>query len=283
MALQNSRLGLFESTVALQLAARGPGTYTQQFLVEGNSIISSLFIETADPGATVKVNWYDTTVGSDVGERFDLGSHPLYTGPIGPITDRQVIARVHNKPVVEIIVTGGNVTFGIYVTIVSAFATAGDAALVSDNQTVQLGADKGTPQAIYDPVAGKWYFAQGTGGVQSVKVLGAVSTTPVVTSAVLSGTDSPDFGDSVDLISYTAVGSIMVGKILVGGDSDGEFSVYIRGTLWGKIRNSWGQRQVPLDLGIVELSPGDTFRIAVENTAQSGTMATYEAFAYYGS
>lgn len=116
-------LDQFETRELFTLETRVPGTYLAKMMIRGNSLLSSVFIKAIDPGATLQVNYYDTSTGSDdLFERYDLQCHPLLAGPNVGETSRILVTRIHNKPQTEIIVTGGNVEFGIYITVVSDFA-----------------------------------------------------------------------------------------------------------------------------------------------------------------
>lgn len=137
-----------------KLETLGPGTHIKTLEIRGNAILSSLYVKSIDVGATIKVNYFQTTSGTvPDGERFDLNSHALIstTG-----TDQIAVTRIHNKPVVEVIITGGTVEFGLYLTVNDELATDIDAALVSDGQVANLANDKGIPIACYDEATGEW-------------------------------------------------------------------------------------------------------------------------------
>lgn len=185
MAVETTvNLDQFETQTALELLARGAGTYRAKMMVRGNSLLSSVYIKSASPGATLKVNYFDTTSGDEsTGERFDLTSHALLTDANVGQTHRIVVSRLHNKPQIEAIVTSGTVEFGVYVTAVADFPVSFDGASVaiegpvtvtgtvalSDSKlnasTVELGTDKGLPVLTYDPSDGKFYLLRSTGGV----------------------------------------------------------------------------------------------------------------------
>ncbi len=136
------------------LETLGPGTYTKTLEIRGNAILSSVYINSIDVGASVEVKYFQTTTGTPAGgERYDLNSHaPLTTTG----TDQIAVTRVHNKPVIEVTVAGGNVEFGVYLTVNDELATDIDAALVSDGQTANLANDKGIPIACYNETTGLW-------------------------------------------------------------------------------------------------------------------------------
>jgi hypothetical protein len=170
------RLTLFESRALIPIQTFTPEVYTKRMLSEGNSLLSSLFIVAMDPGASVKASYWDTGVGSDAGERYELGGHPLLTSPTAPSDDRQLITKLHNKPNLELIVTGGNVTLGVYITVVQSFASDLDSALKRDEQIVDLNRDKGIPIVTYDDAAGQFFFLKSINGNLPIAI--AESGTP---------------------------------------------------------------------------------------------------------
>jgi hypothetical protein len=182
-----TKLGLFETLPIVPLQTFNPGTYTQKLLTEGNSLLSSLFVKTMDVGATVQVNYYDYGVGADDGERFNLTSHTLITSPTVPSPDRILVTRLHNKPVIEVVVSNGNAELGVYLTVVASFASDLDSALVKDAQDANLLVNKGIPIVTYDSNAGKFYILRSDAGVipvafseagDSVHLSTSVPTTP---------------------------------------------------------------------------------------------------------
>jgi hypothetical protein len=115
-------LDQFETSELLEFATRSDGTYKAQMMIRGNSILSSVFVKSVSPGATLKVNYFDTTSGTEqLSERFDLNGHALITDADVGKTFRIVVSRIHNKPIIEAVVTGGTIEFGVYVTVVSDF------------------------------------------------------------------------------------------------------------------------------------------------------------------
>jgi hypothetical protein len=168
--MSNFRIGLYESKVIVPIQEFTPGTYTFQFgMPAGNSILSTVFVQDLDIGATVKVNYHDSGPGDGtlLGERVDLEGHPLIAAGT-PRSDRRIVARLANKPKAEIIVTGGNTTLGLHIAVVADFPNE---PLILDGQTVLIESDKGSPIAIYDEAANKWNLWRGAGGVPEVSGL----------------------------------------------------------------------------------------------------------------
>lgn len=195
MAETTVNLDQFETKAVFELESRAASTYLRQLMIRGNALLSSVYIKSASAGATLKVNYFDTTSGdTNTGERYDLLSHSLLTDANVGDTVRLLIPRIHNKPQVEAIVTG-TVEFGLYVTVVADFPVDLQGAL--DGQTADLLADDGLPISVYDPSDGKFYLLRGPGGYIATdpegpgdgKVLqatSAISVGPEVT--ILTGT-----------------------------------------------------------------------------------------------
>lgn len=142
----NVTLREYDTNTLLKLESRGASTYQAKMSTKTNSLLSSVFVKSIDAAATLAVNYYDTTTGTEAdNERYDLANHELVTVADAGKTKRLTVTRIHNKPIVEAIVTGGNVEFGLYVTGVSSFASDLDAALVKDGQVADLANDKGMP------------------------------------------------------------------------------------------------------------------------------------------
>ena len=163
----------FESYRVLDVEARSAGTYYPgESHIQGNSVLSSVFVKAIDPGVTLKVNYFDTTAGTfeTDGERFDLDSHDLIDDSITvPYTNRLTVTRIHNKPQIEYIITGaGTVTFGLYFTVVSSFATDLDSALIREGDTFVPTDSRAIPMACLDEDAGTLHFLRCEGGALSV-------------------------------------------------------------------------------------------------------------------
>ena len=127
------QLDAFQSDAWLKLEARGPGTYIQIGEVMAGAVLSSVFVESMDAGASLKVNYFDATTGAAVGERFDLKSHDLITAPG---SNRIMVVRHHNRLGCEAIVTGGNVKFSVYGTALPAADISEALSVNSDGETV---------------------------------------------------------------------------------------------------------------------------------------------------
>lgn len=105
------QLDPFKSDSWFKKENRAPGIYFQVGEITAGSILSTVFVEHIDAGATLKVNYFDTTTGASVGERFDLASHDLITAAG---TYRINVGGHHNRVVCEAIVVGGSANFSVY-------------------------------------------------------------------------------------------------------------------------------------------------------------------------
>jgi hypothetical protein len=178
----NFRIGLYEAKVIVPIQEFAPGTYTFQFgMPAGNSILSTVFVQDLDGGASVKVNYHDSGPGDGTqpGERVDLDGHPLIsTGT--PRSDRRIIARLANKPKAEVIVSGGNATLGLHIAVVADFPQEPN---LLDGQTAELNNDKGAPVMVLGS-DDKWYAWRGDNGVAKVEIVQSPDDLPVLSSVV---------------------------------------------------------------------------------------------------
>lgn len=180
------QLKLYETRDILRMQSIAPGTYTVPFHSEGNSLLSTLFIKSMDPGSTIKVNYWDNGAGNGdlPGERVDLESHPLINAVDAPLSDRITVTALHNKPRFEIIVSGGNVEASLYITVVATFAANINASLKFQEQMADLSKDKGLIVAGYDANQNKIIFLPIENG--AVKVSGSISVGSMTNGKIYS-------------------------------------------------------------------------------------------------
>lgn len=163
-------LGEFETKALLDLETRTAGTYLVKMMTRGNSLLSSVFVKSIDPGASVTVNYFQTTSGTEFdSERFDLNSHGTLSGAIAGKTFQIVVPDIHNKPQCEVIVAGGNVEFGVYATLVGYTVQPG---VYLDGQDADVLADGGIPIVVYDDASGKFFLLRSVAGHLSVDIDG---------------------------------------------------------------------------------------------------------------
>lgn len=166
------RLNLYDSLAILPVQILAPGKTLIAVAPFANSLLSTVWVKSLDPGASVLVNWLD--YGMEAfdpslfpGERIDLTNHKLIT--TSDYSDRIIVTKIHNKALAEIVVTGGNAEVGIFVTCVSSFpmeAPYKDATLFSP--TIHTA----NANVILDTTDGKLYFARGPAGAQDVNITG---------------------------------------------------------------------------------------------------------------
>lgn len=152
----------FETQTLFPLREVGPGTYYVPLQIEGNSILSSLLVTAVSPDASISVNYFQTTTGDESFERSPLVNHVTKTSGSAQ-ADTIIVARVHLKPVCEIIISGGTVTFGLMVTMVSAFASDIESSLFKDGYMV-MGTERGIPLMTIDDVSGQMKFMRSKAG-----------------------------------------------------------------------------------------------------------------------
>jgi len=149
------RLQTAQTRDLLPLAIRSAGTYNVDLLIEGNSLLSTVYVKSIS--GTVLVNYHESTTGRDFGERKEIANHPVISAENTLNPSRITVTPFHNSPQVEVIVTG-TAEFSVYGTVVNSFATDLDAALVFDGSTFVIDDNKAIPIACYDQDSGKLFF-----------------------------------------------------------------------------------------------------------------------------
>jgi len=165
------RIGLYEAKTIVPIDIFPAGTY--EFWIgqpAGNSLLSTLFVQDLDVGATVKVNYFDSGPGGGqgTGERIDLEGHTLIT--TAPKSERRIITRISNKPKIEIVVTGGEAILGVHIAVVSDFPQE---PALKDGDIADLEVNKAAPVMILGS-DGKWYAWRGDNGIGQVEIVGSV-------------------------------------------------------------------------------------------------------------
>ena len=118
MSQQLIRLQPYEPYAAIPLATRGVGTYSQKLWAEGSGLLSTLFVQSVDPGASVKVTYYDVSLGDEYGEQMLLSRHDTITTNLQ--SHKIMVTRFHSKPYMVAEVVGGSATFGVFVSLSEA-------------------------------------------------------------------------------------------------------------------------------------------------------------------
>lgn len=103
-----------ETTAILELQSRPVGTTYQTVIADGNALVSTLYVDQMDPGATCLVTFEDVGMSEKPQDVVALGSHEIMTA-VG--VSKTSLTRFHNRPRVKAVVAGGNVTFGLWMTL----------------------------------------------------------------------------------------------------------------------------------------------------------------------
>lgn len=186
MAIQQIRLDPFDTqSVALPSIPLSPGTHTFQIQTRANYILSSLFLVSVS--GSVEVNWYQTTTGALGVERQPLATHGVIPSgdPAIGTTGTISVTSIHNKPVVEIIVSGGPCEIGLYITGLPGVGSKIDRALIENGDDASSGLHYGLITAGLDYVANQFRYI-------AIDPSGAVLTSSAAQDAgvVLSGEDT---------------------------------------------------------------------------------------------
>ena len=147
------KLSEFESRDILPLGTRGIGVYEQRLSIQGNGLLSTVYVETISAGASVLVQYFDRTTGIDNGEYLPLQNHPSLTS-IG--SSKISVTGFHDKPTVRATVSGGSVRFGLYGTVKNLSEL--DANMASQDQQANLTQSKGLLVGGYDSTEGKFQY-----------------------------------------------------------------------------------------------------------------------------
>jgi hypothetical protein len=127
---QTIKLKPYEAITALPLQNRTAGTYSQNLWAEGQALLSTVFVQSIDVGATVTVTYYDRSLGDDLGEEMLIGRHDVLSS--GMQSNKKLFTRFHNKPFIRAVVSGGSATFGIYISIVDASSNIQESIITPD-------------------------------------------------------------------------------------------------------------------------------------------------------
>jgi hypothetical protein len=283
------RLTEFQTTELMKLQSRGVDTYITPLLIEGNSILSSIYVKSMDVGASIIARYYDYTTGvSTATERYFLIDHPTILpamlDPTYGLTDRKTVTRIHNKPVLEVQVIGGNVEFGVYATVVTSFASDLDSALQFDGEIADLTRDKGMPIVTLDDTSGEFNIVRSTNGRMQVDVPGGIQTVDTTINKRLYSQDLAAVpAASATVITYT----VPVGKkfyFLSGYGSsncDCEWRVFIDGNAYLTRRNYHTKPDVELTLqSPIILVAGQILTVDTMNRSVWGSNSEIETFIY---
>lgn len=263
------RLALYETSAVVPVQVFAPATHTIKLHAEGNSLLSTVYVKSLDPGASVLVKYWDfgPGEGENPGERIELAEHALIN--TANTSDRLTVSALHNKPRIEIIVAGGNAEVGVYVSVVSTFASDLDSALKKHLQNANLLTDKGLVGMGYDATSGKFYFLPIEGG--ALKVTGDMSIEEAGEKFAIEST-SGQVASANSQINITAIETVPSGKVwrlhkLQGfARCFGFFEIYVDGFKLSGVR---------LNSGPASENPRHEFRPYRELTAGQTVVVKY--------
>jgi len=109
------RLRPNETVAVKELSATPAGTYYNQLWAEGNAIVSTVFVESLDPGASIMVTFEDVGLSESSADKVWLGGHEILNN--ANAISKTSITRFHNKPRIKTVISGGSVTYGQWVTL----------------------------------------------------------------------------------------------------------------------------------------------------------------------
>lgn len=272
MAEDILRFSQYESKAIVPLGTRSAGVYEQKMAVAGNSLLSSVFVEYADVGASVLVEYYDSSTGSDAGEEYFLAAHDPMSSAVS--TTRILVSNLHDKPIVRCTVTGGNVRFGVYASVVLTSASDIDNALQRENEQTNLVLDKGMPVMVYDEINGVWRFARGEGGIQDVRVVGNIQIGEPGEALFVDSSDTTTPGSEQSLMTYTvpALKTMNLLSVQIVCRQETSFQIYGDSTLIGSGRTGASSPNVNFVYRVARSFAAGKL-IEVKATARSGSAA----------
>jgi hypothetical protein len=270
------RLKEYDSVEALQLNWYNNQIIERELLVEGNALLSTVFISALTFGSSVLVEWYDDTTGHEEGEVYPLASHPLLLAPL--TTHRLTVTRLHNKPKLRVTVIG-TARFSIYVTVISSMATDLDAALELDGNDIDYIRDKGLPIVVKENSTDKWHFLSTEQGKLKVTLGDELSFQPPNVTLSKVTVAIPDQENEDIIHTVTKDTTLLAGKGY--STSWAEWSLLINGVEHSYNRNNQVQPSVDIvpSCGL-KLQVGDILKIVTKNVTIYGENSSIKTFLY---
>lgn len=244
------QLKQYETSTLFPLNTVSPGKYVMPLMVEGNSILSSLLVTFVERGASITVNYFQTTTGDEDSERTNLVSHQARS--VGSDEAETItVSKVHFKPSVEVIIENGNVTFGLMATMVSSFTSDLETSLFADNYFVS-GIERGLALMTLDENSGRMKFVRSKNGY-------LIPTDSQGTQLHLNHTDAllPDTHKQVYRRQQLAK-SLKISQFTAISDSNYRVTVRVNGSLTLSAKTN--QYQTIIDQHI------DPFKIVSQNS-----------------
>lgn len=277
------RLAEFDSAGIVELQTLTDTILDIETLIEGNSILSTVFLSSVSVGGSLLVEYYDDTLGGHEGETYALNAHKLLTAPLQ--VDRLTVTRIHNKPKARITIIG-TCRFSVYLTVVSSFASDLDAALQFEGDLVDVNRDNGMPITAYETTTNEWSFLRTLNGRLQVDVPNVIQTTQQLINKRLYKLTYPALPntENEDII-YTVPTNKKL--YLSGGkgwsDSWASWELLIDDVVYDYAHNNQVSPQVTLGLPApMALVAGQVLKIKTKNVGNYLTNSIIKTF-FYGA
>lgn len=227
---ENVQLNLYDSRIIFDVQSLPAGTYTKRLQIFGNAILSTLWVKSIDVGATVTVTYWDFGPGDGTiaSEKIVIASHPVASAVV---SSRIIVTRIHNRPRVEVVVSGGSAELGIYATIANDFPVDLKGSIV-DGQTANLLVDGGLPVSVYNPDDGKFYLLRGSDAGLFVAPSVSTPLNHTITIAAANVEQSFTFPAGTKKIGFKARQTAKIQYGWAIGDSSANFTTLYPGSIY---------------------------------------------------
>lgn len=109
------QLRSFDTVAVWPLSVRPAGVYTTPLYAEGSQLLSTVFVESMDAGATLEVAIIDLGLSEQPVDRVRLGAHEIHN--TAPSVSKLSVVNFHDRPLVQTTITGGSVKYGQWTTL----------------------------------------------------------------------------------------------------------------------------------------------------------------------
>jgi hypothetical protein len=182
------------------------------------------------------------------------------------------------------VVTGGNVRFSVYITVVDSIVSDIDQALKAESQLADFQRDKGIPIVGYDEEDQSFHFIRSTGNRLQVELAGDIDATmTAINKRIYNVKSSAIVGIEYLIADYTvATGKAFTWLTGKGtADCPCDFRIEIDGATWLSEKISYDNRTTILGLqNPVRLSEGQNLKVYGRNQSLTGSDAFIETFIY---
>jgi len=230
--ISRHRLADAQSIILVPLVERAVGVYYSKLDMAGNSILSTVFVENSS-GGTILVEYFDFTTGDLLGELDPLKPHVALDTAL--TWNKVLVSNSHDKVIMRMTVTGGPVKFSVYGTVKNSTVSDLDAALVLENEIVNLLLNKGIPIGGIDEVNNVWRLLRiDEDGNLFVRTLEDVTTPNVENfNIVLADTEySHTFPDATKRVTIQNRDNAVVKFCFIIGETATNFITLFPGQIW---------------------------------------------------